>query len=931
MKPHSAKGQTTAPAFQRNAVAVAIAILGITQFGPSFAADNVETVEVTGSLIKRALKDALPITVMKADEFKERGYTSLADVMLALPQSLSLAPSNAGAGVNMNLRGLGAQRTLVLLDGQRLANESTSAGFVNLSVIPFSALERVEVLTDGASSLYGSDAIGGVVNFITKKNFQGAQVSATVNAPRRAGGGKDSRASLTVGKGDLNQDGWNWFATGDVRKQDRLAMSDRPDLASAQAYANVGLAYPAYSEFAYPATVQPLKADAKSTTGTLFNPSYATGCLDPFSVKDATTTYTPSTGAITSNAKAQCRLSGLYDTAIYGREDISFYTKGTLKLDGHTVTVDYMRGQSTLDSVKAPASTKTSSSQPAILAAIVPASVITAAGSPYPQALKDQFTAAGSLAKFGQVNYSLPMDFANTQDTQLNQRMTVVDKGNFGDWDYKGSLVYGVANRSIKGGQGSVDGQALNAGIVSGAFNPFSTDLSQFNAISMVGTPIREARTSHQSANGVINRELPGFDLGAGPAGLALGTSLTHETFEDHKLASALTLVPGGAVPTDASATRNITSIFGELDLPVTKKLTLNGAARYDKYSDVGGTLNPKASFKFTESKDLMFRGSASKGFRAPTLNEYGGYIPTVANTTSSDKYTDPAYCNAAGGLKTGLTAPATNMTGTTTAYCNLQSLPVMTGANRNLKPETSQSFSLGVVGSPVENSLVSADLWRVTMTNMIGQMNQAIIFRDNLTQYLVRDPKTGQLLYIDNRFENVAAARSSGVDVHAQYSFKVADWGTLTPVYDATVVNMHEAQKAAGEAWISGMGQFGLLTNAPVSNTPNMAYNYRHNLRMNWVLGNWSTTLSNTYASSFQDFNDPTKTASTRRIAPYSLFNLSVAYRGFKDTDVIVGVNNLTDTMPPASNASGFAGPYVSSVGSPLGRSLIATVTHRF
>jgi iron complex outermembrane receptor protein len=96
-------------------------------------------------------------------------------------------------------------------------------------------------------------------------------------------------------------------------------------------------------------------------------------------------------------------------------------------------------------------------------------------------------------------------------------------------------------------------------------------------------------------------------------------------------------------------------------------------------------------------------------------------------------------------------------------------------------------------------------------------------------------------------------------------------------------------------------------------------------------VLGNWSSTLSNTYVSSFKDFNDPTKTTVTRRIEPYSLFNLSVSYRGFKNTDVIVGVNNLTDTMPPATNATGFAGPYVSSVGSPLGRSLIATVTHRF
>ena len=929
MKPHSAKGQTTAPAIQRNAVAVAIAILGITQFGPSFAADNVETVEVTGSLIKRALKDALPITVMKADEFKERGYTSLADVMLALPQSLSLAPSNAGAGVNMNLRGLGAQRTLVLVDGQRLANESTSAGFANLSVIPFSSLERVEVLTDGASSLYGSDAIGGVVNFITLKNFQGAKVSATLNTPTRSGGGKDSRASLTVGKGDLAQDGWNWFATGDIRTQERLAMSDRPNLVSPQAFGNVGLGYPGYSEYAYPASVQPIKADGKSTTGTLYNPSYATGCVDPYSVKDAVTTYSATTGAINPAVKAQCRMSGLYDTAIYGREDVSFYTKGTLKLDGHTLTVDYMRGQSTLDSIKAPASTKISSSQPDILVANVPRSVVLAANSPYPQALKDQFT-ANSLAEFAQVNYSLPMDFANTRDRQLNQRVTAVDKGNFGDWDYRASLVYGWATRSISAGQGSVDGKALNAGFVSGAFNPYSTDLSQFNSISMVGTPIREARTSHQSANAVINRELPGFDLGAGPAGLALGTSLTREAFEDHKLASALTLVPGGAVPTDANASRNIASVFGELDLPVTKKLTVNGAARYDRYSDVGGTFNPKASFKFTESKDLMFRGSASKGFRAPTLNEYGGYIPTVANTSTSDKYTDPVYCNTAGGNKTGVTPPAINMTGSTAAYCTLQGLPVKSGANPGLKPETSQTFSLGVVGSPVENSLLSADIWRVTMANMIGQMNQSIIFRDNLTQYFVRDA-SGKLLYIDNRFENVSAARTSGVDLHAQYSLKVSDWGTLTPVYDATIVNMHEAQKATGEAWISGMGQFGFLSNAPVSNTPNMAYNYRHNLRVNWVLGNWSTTLSNTYTSSFQDFNDPTKTASTRRIAPYSLYNLSVAYRGFKDTDVIVGVNNLTDTMPPASNASGFAGPYVSSVGSPLGRSLIATVTHRF
>ena len=914
MKSQHTKGQFSAPSFQRNAVAVAIAIMGITQIGQAQAADSMETVEVTGSLIKRALKEALPVTIMKAEEFKDRGYTSLADVMLALPQSLSLAPSNAGAGVNMNLRGLGAQRTLVLLDGQRLANESTSSGFVNLSVIPYSSLERVEVLTDGASSLYGSDAIGGVVNFITKKNFQGAEVSATINSPVRAGGGKDSRFSATVGKGDLAKDGWNWFATADMRKQERLAMSDRADLVSPAAYANVGLPYAAYTNYAFPANITYKGVTGSTATTYTYNPAAAAGCQSPYST-------------LAADGKS-CNVAGAYDTAIYGREDKSFYAKGALKLDGHTVTVDFLRGQSTLDSIKAPPSTKTSSSQPDIAAATV--SRATVLGSAfYPQDLKNILTNNPGITSVG-VLYSTPTDFANTRDTQVNSRFSLTDKGTVGEWDYKANLVYGVADRSIVAGEGSIDGKALNAGIVKGTFNPFSTDLSQFNSISMVGTPIRYARTSHQSVNGVINRELPGLDLGAGPAGVALGAALVRETFEDHKLPGALTLVPGGAVPTDASANRSIGSLFGELELPVNKKLTLNGAARYDNYSDVGSTFNPKVSFKFTESKDLMFRGAASKGFRAPTLNEFGGYIPTVANTSTTDKYTDPLYCTTTGTNKTGVTPPAALMTGSTSAYCALQNLPVKSGANPTLKPETSQTFSLGVVGSPVENSLVSADIWRVTMANMIGQMNQAVIFQNNLTQYFIRDA-SGKLLYIDNRFENVAAARTSGLDLHAQYTFKVADYGTLTPVYDATFVNMHEAQKSSGEAWISGMGQFGFLSNAPISNSPAMAYNYRHNLRLNWVMGNWSSTLSNTYVSSFKDFNDPTKTTVTRRIEPYSLFNLSVSYRGFKNTDVIVGVNNLTDTMPPATNATGFAGPYVSSVGSPLGRSLIATVTHRF
>src|SRR5471030_2940770 len=166
-------------------------------------------VEVIGSSIKRlASEAALPVTTIKAEEFAARGLTTLADVMMALPQSASLEPSNAGSGTNINLRGLGVNRTLVLLNGRRLANEAISDGYANLDVIPISALSRVEILRDGASSTYGSDAIGGVVNFITKRDFEGLSVTGQEVLPEQKGGGDEQRATITFGKGVLARDGW---------------------------------------------------------------------------------------------------------------------------------------------------------------------------------------------------------------------------------------------------------------------------------------------------------------------------------------------------------------------------------------------------------------------------------------------------------------------------------------------------------------------------------------------------------------------------------------------------------------------------------------------------------------------------------------------------------------------------------------------------
>jgi iron complex outermembrane receptor protein len=185
---------------------------------------TIQRVEVTGSSFKRlASEAALPVTIIKAEEFEGRGMTTLADVMMALPQSASLAPSNAGSGTNINLRGLGVNRTLVLLNGRRLANEAIADGYANLDVIPMSALARVEILRDGASSIYGSDAIGGVVNFITKRSFEGASATAQYIQTEKKGGGDEQRLSFTAGTGNLATDGWNLYGTIDAHRRSRLA------------------------------------------------------------------------------------------------------------------------------------------------------------------------------------------------------------------------------------------------------------------------------------------------------------------------------------------------------------------------------------------------------------------------------------------------------------------------------------------------------------------------------------------------------------------------------------------------------------------------------------------------------------------------------------------------------------------------------------
>ena len=194
---------------------------------------ELQEVVVTGTMIKRPnAETAEAVTILKSDALKEQGITSVEEAIGTLTSSApsvniaSNVGSFSGGGSYANLRHLGNGSTLVLLDGQRLANNAFNGNAVDLSGIPFSAIGSVEVLREGASALYGSDAIAGVINFITKKNYQGAEVQANFDRPQEAGGGS-GEADFILGHGDLASDGYNFMITASYNKQQELRATQR--------------------------------------------------------------------------------------------------------------------------------------------------------------------------------------------------------------------------------------------------------------------------------------------------------------------------------------------------------------------------------------------------------------------------------------------------------------------------------------------------------------------------------------------------------------------------------------------------------------------------------------------------------------------------------------------------------------------------------
>jgi iron complex outermembrane receptor protein len=888
---------------------VALAVLTLVNQASAQESDApVARVEVTGSSIKRlAAEEALPVTSIKAEDLVKQGMTTLADVMMALPQSSSLAPSNAGSGTNINLRGLGVNRTLVLLNGRRLANEAIADGYANLDVIPISALQRVEILRDGASSIYGSDAIGGVVNFITKREVQGGSITAQEVKPERHGGADEQRISATYGKGNLEKDGWNVYATIDAHQRSRLLEADRagfvPDAAT---LASIGRAPKAASGgYATPAnfTIPSVKGSKQA------NPYYSKGCLAPYSIQGANNT------CVLNNDE--------YGTALHANEQVTMYAKATKKIDDdNTIALEYSRGQESIFGAKNPTQAiAVGSTQP----------LIHSTSKWYPGGSGGVPAMPGVTGQDLLVNWAVAdAGAALTRDTQINQRLLLSADGTYAGWDYKAGISYGLSQRRGYFYRGYFSGPGLLTGLANGVLNPFGLQdqagSDYLKSISADGMQNRNSKSTFAGVDGTISRSL--MSLAGGDLALAIGADLHRDTNEDTKLAQAADITYAKSVPAHGESRRNIAGLFAELDAPITKQLDLDGAVRIDRYSDVGSTVTPKVSFRYQPTKQLMFRGSVNTGFRAPTLFDRYGYRTSVANTTTSGRWDDPTLCPSATPAipGTGTALPGYNAAD----VCNAK-LNKLTGSNPNLKPEKSVGGTLGMVIEPSKNLTMSFDYWQVNMKDMLANLPEQVYFQ-NYARYqnlFVRNPD-GSLAYINNTTMNLGGQIASGVDVSANFELPRTKYGTFRVGLDGTYLTRFDNQLEKDGPWMSNISQFGWASNGTTSSLPIITFRWKHTLRLSWQNGAWSSQLTQNHNTGYTDQNNVAPQY-YRDIDTYSVWNWTLSYSGFKHVKLTGGITNLFDVAPPVTNSSQYGFGYLSSAASPIGRAFNLRVSYDF
>lgn len=906
--------------------AATIAISGVlATFAPAVFAQAAQRVEITGSSIKRIdAETALPVTTITRDEITRSGVANIEQLIQAI-SAVATAGSTSGSSLaglatyglsSVSLRGLGETRTLVLVNGRRLAvfagsNGSTVA--VDINAVPMAAIERVEVLRDGASSLYGSDAVAGVINFILRKDYQGLELSAYSGNPTRAGGGGIMKAGLVFGAGNLDTDKFNLMLTADVEDGKALFGRERN-------FAKSGVVLPYFFSGATPSgRVEGVWVTNASGTPVVPNSNARNAATNPFGISTsgygnpAADDPTSGTGHTGPNNCAAIRMfqspskggiGGALDNCLYDpAPDVGLFPKvkhedllGTFKFQVNPATLFYseaMWARTTVNETYQPSplragffttdplffdpTTNPNNVQPALL--------IHPSNPNYQSVLVPYLQSHGLASMIGSdiavSSRTFMLGGRQEIDTNTQTRLVTGLQGTVGHWDYDVAF---STNKSESDGKLTDGYYSLlkTAEIINGSnWNPWGAPGSdaaldaQLQPAKYIGPTI-----TGTSKSNAVDVTFTGTltNLPAGPLQAAFGGSLRRDSFKVDVPpilgGGDIAGLGGAVVPQDAK--RSTTSLFTELNIPMAKGVEANLSDRWDKYDDVGSTNNGKASVRWSPTNQVLLRGAVGTGFRAPSLVE----LHQGQSVNSTEQFIDPLD-PASGPIQPD----------------------ALIGGNPNLRPEKSKQFSLGAVFSPVKDFSIGLDWYHIKIDDMIlkpGALGMVNAARGGHNLFYAGDVvflSDGSVAQVDQTLRNAGAATIEGLDVDMRWSQKF-DAGKLAVALNGTRVSKYDLRNA-------GNVQASVGTIANPDGTPlfvalngGVVLKWKHTLSATWTTGPWAVTLGQNYASGYGDV--PDLNGNPHRVPSFATYDAQISYSGVKNMTLTVGARNLFDKDPP-------------------------------
>jgi iron complex outermembrane recepter protein len=675
---------------------------------------QLQTITVTGSALPRVdTETPSPVTVITSQQIARSGFTTVSDVVRSISADNSGSIPNAfttgfAAGASgVALRGLTVNSTVVLIDGHRAAaypvSDDGERSFVDLNTIPIAAVERIEVLKDGASSLYGADAIAGVVNIILKPGFQGVEGTADIGNSQH-GGGFTKKATFLVGHGDLDTDHYNAYFSAQYEMDNPIFNRTRDYPYNTKDLSGIG---GPNGNWGNPTTFNgsTVGAVAPGTVAAGGNPLTGATQVGPWQPLGACTggmnlVNAPNLGGVPGNS-SYCEQNQIaqYGEVAPQTEQGGLYGRVTFKINDTTkayLGVSYM--ESKLWAQLPPNQIQTSTPNNTNNIALPP--ILTTGPNAGKLNPNDPFAAQNEYAL---INYGFGDIPAQNSYNNHNARVVGDISGVAGEWNYDAALV--LNHDWLDTTQtGFISYPALVNAITSGSYNFINPSANSASQLAQLSPNLSKQSTSDlDSLDLSASRSL--FDLPGGSAGLAVGSQFRYEAQNDPALNPNDLYQSLGVAQTKGN--RTVSGAYAELDLPLLESLEVDASGRYDHYSDVGNNFSPKVGFKWKPLDWVAIRGTYSKGFRAPSFAENGSSSSEGFVGLNPSTYTN--FVQAHNG----------------SAYATVPySLAEYTVANPNIKPEKASNFTFGVVVQPTSWLNASVDYYNIKKSNVITGPN---------------------------------------------------------------------------------------------------------------------------------------------------------------------------------------------------------------